>query len=199
MIDMSSRLDKGGACLPAGRTAGHASLLPILAAILPHERWGGPPGPRGSPWIRLFLICSALLAACAPAPAPVPKPPPDPTTEAWYGPVTAQLAAMNRQAAALLRAGKSDPAAALITQGQPLSLRLLAAPHPTLAAMEAASDLDHLYAGMLLGNKNYGWARLAFQKNVSRWKYWRPQTPDTAHRLKSAQDGIAECDRRLGQ
>ena len=164
---------------------------------------GGPPG-RGalwarSPWTRLFLIFSALLAACAPAPAPVPKPPPDPTTEAWYGPVTAQLAAMNREAEALLRDGKSDPAAAIITQGQPLSLRLLAAPRPTLAAMEAASDLDHLYATMLLANKNYGWARLAFQKNVSRWKNWRPQTPDTARRLKAARDGIAECDRRLGQ
>ena len=134
-----------------------------------------------------FLIFSALLAACAPAPAPVPKPPPDPTTAAWYGPVTAQLASMNRQAEARLREGKSDPAAALITQGQPLSLRLLAAPHPTLAAMEAASDLDHLYATMLLGNQNYVWARLAFQKNVSRWKNWRPQTPDTARRLKSAQ------------
>jgi hypothetical protein len=106
---------------------------------------------------------------------------------------------MNRQAEALLRQGKSDPAAALITQGQPLSLRLLAAPRPTLAAMEAASDLDQLYATMLLGNKNYGWARLAFQKNISRWKYWRPQTPDTVRRLQSARDGIAECDRRLGQ
>src|ERR1035441_396861 len=168
--------------------------LPIL-----HEWCGGPPGPRGAPWTPLFLIFSALLAACAPAPAPVPKPPPDPTTEAWYGPVTAQLAAMNRQAEALLRAGKSDPAAAVVTQGQPLSLRLLAAPHPTLAAMEAASDLDQLYAAMLLANKNYGWARLAFQKNVSRWKYWRPQTPDTARRLKSAPDGIAECGRPLGQ
>jgi hypothetical protein len=129
----------------------------------------------------------------------VPKPPPDPTAEAWYGPLTAQLAAMNRQAEVLLRADKSDPAAALITQGQPLSLRLLAAPRPTLAAMEAASDLDHLYAGMLLGNRNYGWARLAFQKNVSRWKNWRPQTPETARRLRLAQDGIAECDGRMGQ
>ena len=171
---MSSRRSKGGACfsLPAGRKAGHASLLPLLAL---------------------------LLAACAPTPAPVSKAPPDPTAEAWYGPVTVQLAAMNREAEALLRQGKSDPAAALITQGQPLSLRLLAAPRPTLAAMEAASDLDHVYASMLLGNKNYGWARLAFQKNVSRWKYWRPQTPDTVRRLQSARDGIAECDRRLGQ
>ena len=158
--------------MPAGRKAGHA-------------------------W--LPLICALLLTACSPAPAPVRKPPPDPATEAWYGPLTAQLAAMNRQAETLLRKGQSDQAAAIITNGQPLSLRLLAAPHPTLAAMEAASDLDQLYARMLLGNRNYGWARLAFQKNVSRWKNWRPQTPDTARRLKSAQDGIAECDRRMGQ
>jgi hypothetical protein len=149
----------------------------------------------------LFLTFVLLLAACAPAPAPAPtpKPPPDPTAEAWYGPLTARLAEVNRQAENLLHDGKSDQAAALITQGQPLSLRLLAAPHPTLAAMEAASDLDHLYATMLLGNKNYGWARLAFQKNVSRWKNWRPQTPETGRRLKLAQDGIAECDRRMGQ
>jgi hypothetical protein len=149
----------------------------------------------------LLPIFALLLAACAPAPAPAPapKPPPDPTTEGWYGEVTAQLAQMNRQAETLLRQGKNDLAAALITQGQPLSLRLLAAPHPTLAAMEAAGDLDHLYGTILLGNKNYGWARLAFQKNASRWKYWRPQTPETARRLQQAQDEIAECDRRLGQ
>jgi hypothetical protein len=149
----------------------------------------------------LFPMFAVLLAACAPSPAPVPvpKPAPDPAAEEWYGTATAQLAAMNREAETLLRDGKSDPAAAVITRGQPLSLRLLAAPRPTLAAMEAASDLDQLYAGMLLGNRNYGWARLAFQKNVSRWKNWRPQTPGTARRLKLAQDGIAECDRRMGQ
>ena len=167
------------------------------------RNYGGCPGlctgPRASYAARLFPVLALLLAACAPAPAPVPKPPTDPTAEAWYDPVTAQLAAINREAETLLREGKSDPAAALITRGQLLSLRLLAAPRPTLAAMQAASDLDQLYATMLLTNKNYGWARLAFQKNVSRWKYWRPQTPGTARRLKSARDGIAECDRRLGQ
>ena len=52
---------------------------------------------------------------------------------------------------------------------------------------------------MLLGNKNYGWARLAFQKNVSRWKLCKPRTPETERRLKLALDGIAECDRRMGQ
>ena len=147
----------------------------------------------------LLPILAALLAACAPAPAPAPKPPPDPVTEDWYGPVTAQLAAMNREAEGLLRDGKGDRAAAVITKGQALASRLLAAPRPTLGAMEAASDLDQMYADMLLGNQNYGWARLAYQKNASRWKNWRPQTPETARRLKLARDGIAECDRRMGQ
>jgi ABC-type branched-subunit amino acid transport system substrate-binding protein len=123
----------------------------------------------------------------------------DPVTEEWYGPVTAELAAMNRQAEGLVRSGKGDEAAAAITKGQALAGRLLAAPRPTLGALEAASDLDQMYAGMLMGNKNYGWARLAYQKNVSRWKNWRPQTAETARRLKLAQDGIAECDRRMGQ
>ena len=147
----------------------------------------------------LLLMLAVLLAACAPAPAPAPKVASDPVAEEWYGPVTAQLAAMNREAEGLLREGKSDQAAAIITKGQPLVSRLLAAPRPTLAAMEAASDLDQMYAGMLLGNQNFGWARLAFQKNVSRWKNWRPQTPETARRLRLAQDGIAECDRRMGR
>ena len=77
-----------------------------------------------------------------------------------------------------------------------LGQRIMLPPH---LATEAASDLDQLYAGMLLGNKNYGWARLTFQKNASRWKHWRPQTDGTARRLKLAQDGLAECDRRMEQ
>jgi len=149
---------------------------------------------------RQILAAFALsLAACAPAPAPAPKAAPDPVTEEWYAPVTARLAAINRQAEARLQAGKPDEAASLITQGQALADRLLAAPRPTLPAMEAASDLDNLYAQMLLTNKNYGWARLTYQKNVSRWKHWKPETPDTARRLKLAQDALAECDRRIAQ
>jgi hypothetical protein len=150
-------------------------------------------------WIVIML--GMLLAGCAPEPAPAPaaKLAVDPVTEEWYAPATAELAAMNRQAEKLLHDGKSDQAAAVITKGQALAGRLLAAPRPTLGAMEAASDLDQLYAGMLLGNRNYGWARLAFQKNMSRWKNWRPQTEETARRLKLARDGIAECDRRIGQ
>ena len=149
----------------------------------------------------MLMIFVALLAGCAPAPAPapVPKAAVDPVTEEWYGPVTAQLAEMNRDAEGLMRRGKGDEAAAVITKAQVLAGRLLSAPHPTLPAMEAASDLDQIYAEMLLGNKNYGWARLAYQKNVSRWKHWRPETAESARRLKLAQDGVAECDRRMGQ
>jgi hypothetical protein len=63
--------------------------------------------------------------------------------------------------------------------------------------MEAASDLDDLYARMLLANHREGWARLFYQKNVTRWKTWKPPTDETARRLKQAQAGIVECDRRL--
>jgi hypothetical protein len=110
-----------------------------------------------------------------------------------------QLAAQNREATNLLKSGKPDAAADLIQSGEQLAGRLLSVPRPTLAAMEDASDLDELYGRMLLSNRNYGWARLFFQKNLVRWKNWTPQTPDTAARLKEAQSAIAECDRRISE
>lgn len=106
---------------------------------------------------------------------------------------------MNRQAQTLLAAGKSDEAAALITMAEPLENRLLAAPQPTLAAMEAASDRDDLYGRMLLANHNYGWARMTFQKNVVRWKNWKPQTDETVRRRQLAEAAVAECDRLMAQ
>jgi hypothetical protein len=75
---------------------------------------------------------------------------------------------------------------------------LLAAPLPTLAAMEAIADLDQVYGRMLIYNGYYGSARLLFQKNVTRWKNWKPPTPDTERRLKDANSAIAECDRHMG-
>lgn len=147
----------------------------------------------------VFAIAVALLTACAPAPPPAESSKPDATTEAWYGQTVAQLAAMNREAESLFQRGKSDEAAAVITQGEPVSKRLLAVPHPTLAATEAASDLDQLYGQMLLANRNYGWARLLFQKNLARWKSWKPQTPETARRLQLADAAIAECDRHIAE
>jgi hypothetical protein len=61
----------------------------------------------------------------------------------------------------------------------------------------AVSDLDRLYGRMLLANRNVGWARLTFQKNLARWRNWRPETADSARRLQQAKDDIAECDKRL--
>ncbi len=150
--------------------------------------------------MRLDVIFAAiLLAGCAPKPAPVAQAKPDPTTEAWYGQAVEQLAGMNREAAKLVEGGKPDEAASIVSNGQPIAARLLAPARPTLAAMEAASDLDQLYGRMLLDNRHYGWARLAFQKNAIRWKTWKPQTPETLRRFKLAQSAIAECDRQMGQ
>ncbi len=146
--------------------------------------------------MRLFVLAAAIVwTACSPAPVPVAKPTPDLTAEPWYGETTRQLAEMTRDASRLLEQGKPDQAAALITKAQPLEARLLTAARPTLEAMEAASDLDRLYGRMLLSNRHYGWARLAFQKDAVRWKNWRPQTGESLRRFREAQASIAECDR----
>lgn len=145
------------------------------------------------------LAAMAVLAACGPAPAPVASSPADAASDSAYSETVSRLAAMNRRAEALYQSGKSDDAAKLVTQGESLATRLLNVSRPTLPAMEAISDLDDLYGRMLLANKNYGWARLEFQKNRARWKNWNPQTPETERRLKQANAAIAECDRHLGE
>ena len=142
------------------------------------------------------LLAALLLAGCAQSPAPVPVQH-DVTAQAWYGEAVQQLDRLNREAEDLLRSGKADQTAALITKGQPMMTRLLAVQRPTLAALEAASDLDDLYGRMLLSNQHYGWARLLFQKNLARWTTWRPQTVETARRRKLAESEIADCDRRM--
>lgn len=142
---------------------------------------------------------AVLLAACGPSQAPVEKAQNDPTAEAWYGQTLSELVAIDRQAGEFFGKGKGDEAAALIEKGEPLSQRLLSVPKPTLAATEAASDLDQLYGQMLLSNHNYGWARLLFQRNLARWKTWKPPTPETSRRLKLAESQIAECDRHILQ
>jgi hypothetical protein len=141
----------------------------------------------------LVILAVAFLASCEQTPAP----PRDATKEPWYRETVEQLTAMNREADSAFASGKSDQAAALIEKGQPLVARLLAVPNPTLEAAIAASDQDDLYGRMLLSNRHYGWARLLFQKNLSRWKHWQPQTPETARRLKQAESEIAECDRHI--
>ena len=144
---------------------------------------------------RALLAACGLLAACA----PVAKKQLDPAADASYARSVEQLAAMYREASALVESGKADEAGSIITRAQPLMERLLGVPRPSLGAVEAASDMDQLYGAMLLKNRHYGWARLLFQKNVARWRNWNPPTEETARRLKLAAAAIAECDRHIAE
>ena len=142
-------------------------------------------------WYTLTVVL--LLSACS---APPPKPP-DPTTEAWYGESVERLVNLNKDAEQAFAAGDQDKAAAAVMSGQALEKKLLSPLRPTLAATEAVSDLDRLYGRMLLKNRHYGWARMMFQRNLARWKYWRPESAESGRRLQQAKDDIAECDRYL--
>ena len=106
---------------------------------------------------------------------------------------------MHAKAEAAFRAGNRGEAANILTEGQALQNRLLAAPQPTLAAMIAASDLDDLYGRMLMADGRYGYARLQFQKDFTRWTNWKPQTADTGLRAERARKAMAECDRHLAE
>lgn len=141
--------------------------------------------------MRIVAILAVLLTGCA---APAVR---DPTKEAWYPKSVAELAAMNRDADQLFRSGKGDDAAAVIQKAQPVMAKILAVQRPTVEAAEAASDLDDLYGRMLLSNRHYGWAQMMFQKNLSRWKHWDPQTEETARRVKQAESQIAECTKLM--
>lgn len=143
----------------------------------------------------VVAIAALVLAGCQSAPPPVH----DPTQDAGYRATVDKIGQMNREADADFKAGKGDDAAALITKAQPLVKRVIEVPRPTLEAVEAASDLDDLYGRMLYSNHHYGWARLQFQKNLSRWKHWSPATAETERRLKQAQDEIDECDKKIVQ
>jgi hypothetical protein len=145
--------------------------------------------------LRLFtLLTAVVLISCARTPDASER---DPTKQEWYGRTVDQLVSMNREAENFFANGKGDQAAAVIGREKPLMSRVLSVREPTLAAVEAASDLDDLYGRMLFSNRHYGWARLEFQKNLARWKHRQPQTPDSIRRLKRANDAIAECDRHL--
>jgi len=106
---------------------------------------------------------------------------------------------MARDAASAFRGGRNDEASEIITKSRPLIDRLLSASRPTLAAMQAISDLDEIYGQMLVRNRNYVWARDVFQKNVTRWKFWTPSTPETVRRLAEARAAVADCDRHMQQ
>lgn len=145
-----------------------------------------------------LLFAAALLAGCGPSAQKAAAPKVDPTTESWYPQSTQRLAAIDRTAEQLFQAGRKDEAAAIVTSGESLQTRLLAAPRPTLEAMEAIADLDRIYGKLLISNGYFGEARMLFQKNITRWRVWKPQTPETERRLKEANSDIAECDRHMG-
>ncbi|HUA84302.1 MAG TPA: hypothetical protein VMB85_10620 [Bryobacteraceae bacterium] len=141
-----------------------------------------------------FLMAAVFLASCGPSGTPAPA---DETREPWYADATRQLDAIDRQAQSDFQNGQFDAAAALIEKGEPLEKKLVSVAHPTLEAAEAASDLDDLYGRMLLKNHHYGWARLMFQKNLSRWKHWSPESAETKKRYAQAAAEIDQCDREM--
>ena len=144
--------------------------------------------------MRWFLAILLLLAGCTSAPPPIPQ---DTALPAWYPQVLDQLTTLNRGAEDDFQQSRSGDAAAKIKDAQSIAARLLSVARPSLPAVEAATDVDDLYGRMLLANHNYGWAQMFFQKNRSRWKNWRPQTPETERRFKLAESQIAECDRHI--
>ncbi|HUB78408.1 MAG TPA: hypothetical protein VMB03_06415 [Bryobacteraceae bacterium] len=146
----------------------------------------------------VLVLAAALLAGCGPSAPPAKTAQADPTTEAWYGDGAKRLAEMDRAAGQYFQAGRTQEAASIITGAQSLQARLLAAPRPTLEAMEAIADLDRIYGRMLVSNGYFGEARMLFMKNITRWKTWKPQTPETERRLKEADADIAECDKHMG-
>ena len=143
---------------------------------------------------RLAFAALLLLTSCGSAPAPPGR---DTALPSWYASTLDQLATLNRQAEDAFKKGHSDQAAAAIKEGQSLSARVLSVSRPSLAGVEAASDLDDLYGRMLLANRNYGWAQMFFQKNRSRWKNWKPQTEETQRRFKQAELELAECGKHI--
>lgn len=123
----------------------------------------------------------------------------DPAHEPRYTAAAAELRRLHTDAAALYRQGRREAAGKRILEAQPFSAELLAVPRPTLEAMMAVSDLDDLYARILFENRQYGWARLLFQKNAARWRTWAPRSEETEQLRRSAEAGIAACDRKISQ
>jgi hypothetical protein len=147
----------------------------------------------------LFIPYLLALAGCVSAPPPEIPRKTDPTAEAWYPKAVEELAQTAREADRLFRSGKDDEAARLVTRGQLLIGKLLAPPRPTPPAITAVSDIDDVYARMLLRNKHYAEARALFRKNVIRWRNVKPPTAESTRRLEIALAGVAECDRHVAE
>ena len=149
-----------------------------------------------------FLAALVLLAYAVfdTTTYPRPKKPKAPQVSAtWYQDAVNELVATNGEAEKQFKAGNGKEAGELVEKGEKLATKVLSIPRPTLEATQAASDTDDLYGRMLASNKNYGWARLTFQKNLVRWKYWKPADAESERRMELARAAIAECDKHLSQ
>jgi hypothetical protein len=143
--------------------------------------------------VRIFAaaLLLAILSGCGEPPAP--PPPHDETQDPWYAETVARVASITKEATDDFDHGKADSASALILQAEPQANQLLAVLRPTLEATIAAADLDAIYARMLFSNRHYEWAQFLYQKNVARWKYWKPPTADSARRQKEAEAQVEQC------
>jgi len=145
----------------------------------------------------MAVVMLVMLTGCGGGTTSQKSAAPSESEQPWYREQTQQLAKLVSEANEAFAAKKQDDAAALIKEAEPIATKLLAVRQPSLTALEAASDLDDLYGRMLLANKNFGWARMMFQKNQARWRHYEPVTPDVTARRKQAEERIAACDRGL--
>lgn len=143
-----------------------------------------------------MILALLLLSACAQKPAPSAVEA-HPEREAAYAADTERLARVVQEADQFLARERRDLAATKVEEGKMIAARLLAAPHPTLAAMTVVSDLDHVYGRMLFTNRHLGWARITFQQDAARWRNWSPQTAETEKRRRVANEWMLKCDRAL--
>ena len=168
------------------------------------RKFGIPATPsfEATPMVLGFLAALVLLAYAVfdTTTYPRPKKPKAPQVSAtWYQDAVNELVATNGEAEKQFKAGNGKEAGELVEKGEKLATKVLSIPRPTLEATQAASDTDDLYGRMLASNKNYGWARLTFQKNLVRWKYWKPADAESERRMELARAAIAECDKHLSQ
>lgn len=153
------------------------------------------------PFGRYALAASFLflaLCGCTTHNAPAVLPPADPMTDSGYRATLDQLRALNAQAQSHWRNGEKPLTAAVLKEAQPLAKELLDVRRPPREAFEAVSDFDQLYAAVLLANGHTVWARQIFMTDAARWRNWKPRTEDTERRLRAAERGAAEADRKMG-
>ncbi|MCZ2154761.1 MAG: hypothetical protein LC114_12810 [Bryobacterales bacterium] len=144
------------------------------------------------------LLLLLVLCGCTTRNAPAVLPPADPMMDADYRAALDQLRALNAQAQEHWRNGEKALAAQALKEAQPLAKELLDVRRPSKEAYEAVSDFDQLYATVLLANGHTVWARQIFMTNAARWRNWNPQTEDTKRRLREAEQGAAEADKKMG-